>query len=47
MQVNNNTDALLFVYLSNQFQVKGVLHLLAKISMFCALSENNQQLFEK
>ena len=26
---------------------KGVLHLLPKISMFCALSENNQQLFEK
>ena len=26
---------------------KGVLHLLPKISMFCALSQNNQQLFEK
>ena len=26
---------------------KGVLHLLPKFSMFCALSENNQQLFEK
>ena len=25
----------------------GVLHLLPKISMFCALSQNNQQLFEK
>ena len=25
---------------------KGVLHLLPKISMFCALSQNNQQLFE-
>ena len=27
--------------------VKGVLHLLPKICMFCALSQNNQQLFEK
>ena len=27
--------------------LKGVLHLLPKISMFCALSKNNQQLFEK
>ena len=27
--------------------VKGVLHLLPKISIFCALSQNNQQLFEK
>ena len=27
--------------------LKGVLHLLPKISMFCALSQNNQQLFEK
>ena len=26
---------------------KGVLHLLPKISMFCALSQNNQELFEK
>ena len=26
---------------------KGVLHLLPKISMYCALSQNNQQLFEK
>ena len=26
---------------------KGILHLLPKISMFCALTENNQQLFEK
>ena len=26
---------------------KGVLHLLPKISMFCAPSQNNQQLFEK
>ena len=26
--------------------VKGVLHLLLKISMFCALSENNQQLWK-
>ena len=26
---------------------KGVLHLLPKISMFCALSQNYQQLFEK
>ena len=26
---------------------KGVLHLLPKISMFCALSQNNQKLFEK
>ena len=25
----------------------GVLHLQPKISMFCALSQNNQQLFEK
>ena len=29
------------------FFFKGVLHLLPKISMFCALSQNNQQLFEK
>ena len=27
--------------------LKGVLHLLPKIIMFCALSQNNQQLFEK
>ena len=27
--------------------VKGVLHLLPKISMFCALSQNNQQRFDK
>ena len=27
--------------------LKGVLHLLPKISMFCAKSQNNQQLFEK
>ena len=27
--------------------LKGVLHLQPKISMFCALSKNNQQLFEK
>ena len=27
--------------------IKGVLHLLPKISMFCALSQNYQQLFEK
>ena len=27
--------------------VKGVLHLLPKICMFCALSQNKQQLFEK
>ena len=27
--------------------VEGVLHLLPKISMVCALSQNNQQLFEK
>ena len=27
--------------------LKEVLHLLPKISMFCALSQNNQQLFEK
>ena len=27
--------------------VKGVLYLLPKISMFCALSQNKQQLFEK
>ena len=26
---------------------KGVLHLLSKISMFCALFQNNQQLCEK
>ena len=26
---------------------KGVLYLLPKISMFCALSQNNQYLFEK
>ena len=26
---------------------KGVLHLLPKISMFCALSQNNQQIFWK
>ena len=32
---------------SVQAEVKGVLHLLPKISMFCALSQNNQQLFEK
>ena len=28
-------------------EFKGVLHLLTKINMFCALSQNNQQLFEK
>ena len=27
--------------------IKGILHLLPKISMLCALSQNNQQLFEK
>ena len=27
--------------------LKGVLHLLPKISMFCVLSQNNQHLFEK
>ena len=27
--------------------LKGELHLLPKISMFCALSQNNQYLFEK
>ena len=27
-------------------QLQGVLHLLPKITMFCALSQNNQQLFE-
>ena len=27
--------------------IKGVLHLLLKIRMFCALSQNKQQLFEK
>ena len=27
--------------------VKGVLHLIPKINMFCALSQNNQELFEK
>ena len=27
--------------------IKGVLHLLPKISMFCTLSQNNQQPFEK
>ena len=27
--------------------IKGVLHLLPKISMFCDLSQNDQQLFEK
>ena len=27
--------------------IKGVLHLLPKISMFCALSQSNQQLFWK
>ena len=27
--------------------LKGVLHLLPKISVFCALSQNNEQLFEK
>ena len=31
----------------NAASFKGVLHLLPKISMFCALSQNNQQLFEK
>ena len=31
----------------SRFRIKGVLHLLPKISMFCALSQNNQQLFEK
>ena len=30
----------------NKNVVKGVLHLLPKISMFCDLSQNNQQLFE-
>ena len=32
---------------NSMFIFKGVLHLLPKISMFCALSQNNQQLFEK
>ena len=31
----------------NQVLRKGVLHLLPKISMFCAVSQDNQQLFEK
>ena len=29
------------------FKLKGVLHFLPKISMFCALSQNHYQLFEK
>ena len=29
------------------YHVKGLLHLLPQKSMFCALSQNNQQLFEK
>ena len=33
--------------LNYQHSFKGVLHLLPKISMFCALSQNNQQLFYK
>ena len=28
------------------YRIKGVLHLLPKISMFCALSQNYQHLFE-
>ena len=31
----------------DEITFKRVLHLLPKISMFCALSQNNQQLFEK
>ena len=31
---------------SDTASLKGVLHLLPKISMFCALFQNNQQLFE-
>ena len=31
----------------NVYFFKGVLHLLPKISMFCALSQNKRQLFEK
>ena len=34
-------------YSCSLFLFKGVLHLLPKISMFCALSQNNQQVFEK
>ena len=32
---------------NNDNYLKGVLHLLPKISTFCALSQNDQQLFEK
>ena len=39
---NQHIFCILFVII-----VQGVLHLLPKISMFCALSQNNQQLFEK
>ena len=34
-------------FLSIKVLLKGVLHLLPRISMFCSLSQNNQQLFEK
>ena len=32
---------------NTRIMFKGVLHLLPKISMFCALSQNNQKLVEK
>ena len=40
-------NGLMNVSTLSMFIFKGVLHLLPKISMFCALSQNNQQLFEK
>ena len=36
-----------WVHFQQRYLFKGVLHLLPKISMFCALSQNSQQLFEK
>ena len=40
-------DVQAFKFLIFTSCLKGVLHLLPKITMFCALSQNNQQLFEK
>ena len=37
----------LYSFLSVNSHLKGVLHLLSKISMFCALFQHNQQLCEK
>ena len=48
LQVSANCIGLLVQWgKQNLILFKGVLHLLPQISMFCALSQNNQHLLEK